>query len=129
MFDTLIRKGKWTQEEEELLLKLVEEDLENKAKIPTDTSEAYGCQLIDGISWVRISEKMGGKRNTQQCLVKWYGSGKRSKGIRDRLGRPLLWHQCIGLALASLAFILGLKLGVCCMQATLLGGTRTKTSI
>ncbi|KAJ8086812.1 RNA polymerase I enhancer binding protein [Marasmius tenuissimus] len=52
--------GKWSKEEEEKLIKIVE-----------DMTVKRGKSLDDEVFWGNVSALMGNKRNRQQCRIKW----------------------------------------------------------
>ncbi|KAL0573974.1 RNA polymerase I enhancer binding protein [Marasmius crinis-equi] len=52
--------GKWSKEEEEKLIKIVE-----------DMTVKRGGSLDDEVFWGNVSALMGNKRNRQQCRIKW----------------------------------------------------------
>ncbi|KAF9268135.1 hypothetical protein L218DRAFT_853597 [Marasmius fiardii PR-910] len=52
--------GKWTKEEEENLIQIVE-----------DMTVKRGRTLDDEVFWGDVSARMGNRRNRQQCRIKW----------------------------------------------------------
>jgi len=53
--------GPWTTEEEEQLQRIVEDMTVNR-----------GGTLDDEVFWSAVAQKMGGRRNRQQCRNKWF---------------------------------------------------------